>query len=128
MVVPASVLNPKMKTMSPDPFDFALTPLILLTKILMARVSGVEIFSLGEVAIVHRINRTVRRCYLLGDDPVTGKNFDHHKACMEIELQKLARFMGIDLLGVNRYTAYSSTTRMPPTPCSPLTLCQWKHD
>jgi hypothetical protein len=49
----------------------------------MARISRVEIFARDEVAIVHRINRTVRRCYLLGDDPVTGKNFDHRKAWMD---------------------------------------------
>lgn len=30
-------------------------------------------------AIVHVTNRAVRRCFLLGDDPVTGKNFDHRK-------------------------------------------------
>jgi hypothetical protein len=56
----------------------------------MARISRVEIFAPDVVAIVLCINRTVRRCYLLGDHPVTGKNFDHRKAWMEIELQKLA--------------------------------------
>jgi hypothetical protein len=28
---------------------------------------------------VHVMNRVVRRCYLLGDDPVSGKNYDHRK-------------------------------------------------
>ena len=32
----------------------------------------------GQV-IVHVMNRVVRRCFLLGTDPVTGKNFDHRK-------------------------------------------------
>ena len=39
----------------------------------MARLSRVEIFAPDEVAIVHVMNRTVRRCFLLGNDPLTGK-------------------------------------------------------
>ena len=34
----------------------------------------------------------------MGDDPLTGKNFDHRKAWMEDELQRLAACFGIDLL------------------------------
>lgn len=50
----------------------------------MARISWVQIFAPDEFAIVHCINRAVRRCYLLGDDPITGKDFDHRKAWMEL--------------------------------------------
>ncbi|XZE18385.1 hypothetical protein SH449x_003677 [Pirellulaceae bacterium SH449] len=46
----------------------------------MARISRAEIFAPDEVAIAYCINRTVRRHFLLGDDPITGKNFDHRKA------------------------------------------------
>ena len=38
----------------------------------MARLARVEVFSPDEVAIVHVMNRVVRRCFLLGNDPVTG--------------------------------------------------------
>jgi len=48
----------------------------------MARLARVEVFAADEVAIVHLINRTVRRCFLMGDDPLTGKNYDHRKAGM----------------------------------------------
>jgi len=41
----------------------------------------------------------VRRCYLLGDDPVSGKNYDHRKVMIENQLQRLAGAFGIDLLG-----------------------------
>ncbi|TVS12939.1 MAG: hypothetical protein EA424_22110, partial [Planctomycetaceae bacterium] len=34
----------------------------------------------------------------MGNDPLTGKNFDHRKAWMEEELQHLAAHFGIDLL------------------------------
>ena len=38
-----------------------------------------EVFSPDEVAVVHVMNRMVPRYYLLGDDPVSGKNYDHCK-------------------------------------------------
>ena len=46
----------------------------------MARITRVEIFRPDEIAIVHVMNRTVRRCFLLGKDPFTGKNCDHRRA------------------------------------------------
>lgn len=42
----------------------------------MARV---EVFAANEITIVHLMNRTVRRCFLLGDDSFSGKNFGHRK-------------------------------------------------
>jgi hypothetical protein len=38
-------------------------------------------------------------CFLLGTDPVTGKNFDHRKEWIEQQLHRLAACFGIDLLG-----------------------------
>jgi hypothetical protein len=64
----------------------------------MARLARAEVFAADEVAILHVMNRTVRKCYLLGDDPLTGKNYDHRKAWMEDELQHLALYFGCDLL------------------------------
>ena len=64
----------------------------------MARISRADVFSPDEVAIVHVMNRTVRRCFLMGEDPVSGKNFDHRKKWMENELKRLAACFGIDLL------------------------------
>ncbi len=64
----------------------------------MARLARVEVFASDEIAIVHVMNRTVRRCFLMGNDPLTGKNLDHRKAWMETELQHLAKNLGIDLL------------------------------
>ena len=64
----------------------------------MARIARVEVFDADEVAIVHVINRTVRRCFLMGDDPLTGKNYDHRKVLMERELEHLAQCFSIDLL------------------------------
>ena len=64
----------------------------------MARLARVEVFAADEIAIVHVMNRTVRRCFLLGDDPFSGKNFDHRKLWLDEQLIHQARHFGIDLL------------------------------
>ncbi|HBJ35836.1 MAG TPA: hypothetical protein DDZ51_14030 [Planctomycetaceae bacterium] len=64
----------------------------------MARLARCEIFDPREVAVVHVMNRVCRRCFLLGNDPVSGKSFDHRKGWIENELKRLAATMGIDLL------------------------------
>ena len=57
-----------------------------------------EIFSPDEVACAHVMNRVVRRCFLMGDDPLTGKNYDHRKQWIEDLLIRLSAEFGIDLL------------------------------
>ena len=44
----------------------------------MARMARAEVFAPDEVTVVHAMNRVVRLCYLLGDDPVSGKRFTRH--------------------------------------------------
>ena len=66
----------------------------------MARKARMEVFGPDEIAIVHVMNRVVRRCLLLGDDPVTGKNDDHRRALIEDLLKRFAASFGIDLLGL----------------------------
>jgi len=61
----------------------------------MARV---EVFAADEIAVVHVMARTVRRCFLLGEDAVTGKNYDHRKQWIDDQLVHLAGHFGIDLL------------------------------
>ncbi|MCC6508316.1 MAG: hypothetical protein IT423_04365, partial [Pirellulaceae bacterium] len=55
-------------------------------------------FSPDEIAIVHVMNRVVRRCFLMGYDALTGKNYDHRKQWIEDQFQRLAAFFAIDLL------------------------------
>jgi REP element-mobilizing transposase RayT len=64
----------------------------------MARLARVEVFASDEIAIVHVMNRTVRRCFLPGEDPVTGKNYDHRKVWIDEQLAHQARYFGVDLL------------------------------
>ncbi len=65
----------------------------------MAKLAREELFSPDEIACVHVMNRAVRRCFLMGDDPLTGENFDHRKLWLEKKLRVQAANFGIDLLG-----------------------------
>jgi hypothetical protein len=64
----------------------------------MARPSRAEVFDPNEVAIARVFNRAVRRCFLMGDDAVSGRNFDHRKAWFEDYLRQVAAYFGIDLI------------------------------
>ena len=64
----------------------------------MARVARVEAFASDEIATIHVMNRVVRRCFLMGTDELTGRNYDHRKTWVEKELKRLAAGFGIDLL------------------------------
>ena len=66
----------------------------------MARLARAEVFDPSEVAALHISAREVRRCYLLGIDPVTGKNHDHRKIWIEDQLKLLSANFGIDLLAL----------------------------
>ena len=62
------------------------------------RLTRAEVIDSNEINIVHVYNRTVRRCFLMGHDQVSGKNFDHRKIWIEKYLQQFAASFGIDLL------------------------------
>ncbi len=42
----------------------------------MARTTRALVFAPNEIAILHLMGRVERRCFLLSDDPITGKNYD----------------------------------------------------
>lgn len=64
----------------------------------MARLARAVVFAPDEIAIVHVMNRVVRRCFLLGSDELTGKNYDHRKPWIEQLIQHFAGCFGIDVL------------------------------
>jgi REP element-mobilizing transposase RayT len=66
----------------------------------MAKLAREELFSPDEIACVHVMNRAVRRCFLMGDDPLSGKNFDHRKVWLEKKIELQAANFGIDVLGI----------------------------
>lgn len=57
-----------------------------------------EVFRPDEQAIVHTMNRCVRKCFLLGKDRKSGKNFGYRRDMFERELRKNASGFAIDLL------------------------------
>jgi REP element-mobilizing transposase RayT len=65
----------------------------------MARLARADLVDPLEVAVFHCINRCVRRCFLCGDDPFTGRNYEHRKLWLEDRLRFLAGQFGIDVLG-----------------------------
>jgi len=58
-----------------------------------------EIVCDSEVEVFHAYTRCVRRAFLCGDDPLTGKNFDHRKQWVEQRLQELSAAMALDICG-----------------------------
>jgi hypothetical protein len=45
----------------------------------MTRLTREQLFTPDEQAIVQVMNRTVRRCYLMGQDELMGRNYDYRK-------------------------------------------------
>ncbi len=64
----------------------------------MARLARANHFAPDEIAIVHVCNRVVRKSYLLGDDPVTGKNYNYRKVWIEELIKHQAKYFGVDVL------------------------------
>ena len=90
----------------------------------MARLARVELFDPSEIAIVHTIGKVVQGSYLLGDDPLTGKNFDHRKAWIEEYLRQFAAHFGVDLLG---FVILISRRDLPTTSRSPIIVSRCRH-
>ena len=64
----------------------------------MARVNRREVLADGETQVVHCVNRCVRRGFLCGQDPLTGKDFEHRRQWIRRRLEFLAGVFGIDVI------------------------------
>ncbi|HVC92920.1 MAG TPA: hypothetical protein VND64_04475 [Pirellulales bacterium] len=49
--------------------------------------------------VYHCVSRCVRRAFLCGVDPYSGRNFDHRKVWMQERLEQLAAIFSVDFLG-----------------------------
>ncbi|WP_146391052.1 hypothetical protein [Allorhodopirellula solitaria] len=56
----------------------------------MARMCRAEVFDPNDVAVAHVFSRTVRRCFLMEDDLISGKSFAHRKRWIEEYWQPFA--------------------------------------
>ncbi len=64
----------------------------------MGRKPRREVVDPSIIQVFHILNRTVRRCWLFGEDPLTRKNYNHRKMWIEELLRHFAGLFGIDLL------------------------------
>jgi hypothetical protein len=66
----------------------------------MARSPRRELIDAAEVGVYHCVQRAVRRAWLCGQDPVTGKNFDHRQVWIKERLAFLAGEFAIDICSI----------------------------
>ena len=65
----------------------------------MARQNRSEVFDPEEVTVLHCVNRAVRRAMLCGQDPYSGKSYEHRREWVRERLEFLAGQYAIDVLG-----------------------------
>ena len=82
-----------------------------------------------EVQILHLVNRCVRRAFLCGEDPLTGKSFEHRREWIRQRLEFLASVFGIDCL---TYTIMSNhihlILRSRPESSKRGPMTKWRGD
>ncbi|MEQ1827566.1 MAG: hypothetical protein ABL921_16525, partial [Pirellula sp.] len=64
----------------------------------MPRVPRAEVFQPNEVCIVHLVQRCVRKSFLTGGDPVSGKDYSFRREWIRARMERLASVFGIDVL------------------------------
>lgn len=64
----------------------------------MARPKRTELFSPDEIAIVHVMNRVVRKCFLMGIDADSGIDYGYRRKFIEDNFRRYAGLFGMDLL------------------------------
>jgi REP element-mobilizing transposase RayT len=58
-----------------------------------------EIVHEDEVGIYHCVSRCVRRAFLCGEDPVSGRSFEHRKGWIRKRLEELAGIFAVEVCG-----------------------------
>ena len=64
----------------------------------MGRALRAELFQASEIAIVHTVQRCVRRAFLAGVDEQSGKNYSFRKEWIRRRMESLASVFSIDVL------------------------------
>jgi len=64
----------------------------------MARLARREYLDPTTIQILHVTSRCVRRAFLCGDDPLSGKSFEHRREWIRDRLEALASIFAIDCL------------------------------
>ena len=64
----------------------------------MPRVPRADVFDPDQVCILHLVQRCVRRSFLTGVDPVSGKDFSFRREWIRARMERLASVFAIDVL------------------------------
>jgi REP element-mobilizing transposase RayT len=64
----------------------------------MARTPRSKTFDPNRIGVYHCTQRCVRRAFLCGNDPATGKNYEHRRAWIRDQLEKLAGIFAFEFL------------------------------
>ena len=64
----------------------------------MPRVPRADVFDPDQVCVLHLVQRCVRRSFLTGVDPVSGKDFSFRREWIRARMERLASVFAIDVL------------------------------
>ncbi|TWT71703.1 hypothetical protein [Crateriforma conspicua] len=64
----------------------------------MPRKPRYEVADPAQVQVFHAVQRCVRRAFLCGEDPLTGRSFEHRRQWIRDRLEFMASVFGIDCL------------------------------
>ena len=84
----------------------------------MPRLARGEVISPDEIQVIHAVQRCVRRAFLCGDDPLTGKSFEYRRPKARFGEGAL-RALSLSLSLSHTHVAHSNPSGC--TPASPAT-------
>ena len=83
-----------------------------------------DLIAQGADCLVHAVSRCVRRSWLCGDDPYSGKNFDHRREWVRERAKKLVGHFAVEVLA---YAVMSNHSHFVLW-CRPSVAAEWSAE